>query len=234
MGKGAVQTRGRAAAGSRVADAVQLSLSVISHSGQASPIPSRTSATATAAASDETPGGGSSRAMAKARSRACGSARSASNHDPRIRGWPRRPAAPRWPIRAVSGSPAAVPSSSASRSLLPGRSIRPPGGSGRLAQSRDSLLQGLWLVHVFRLPVQNAKRQARESQRTPRRRLGRSHPDAIGGIRASRSAMPWTRRRPTCSAMSSFGPSRLRSKQESERRSGDDRERERFSLVFCS
>jgi hypothetical protein len=91
-------------------------------------------------------------------------------------------------------------------------SIRPPGGSGRLAQSRDSLLQGLWLVHVFRLPVQNAKRQARESQGTPRRRLGRSHPDAIGGIRASRSAMPWTRRRPTCSAMSSFGPSRLRSK----------------------
>jgi hypothetical protein len=46
---------------------------------------------------------------------------------------------------------------------------------------------------------------------------GRSHPcttpsDAIGGIRASRSAMTWTRRRSTCSAMSSFGPSRLRSK----------------------
>jgi hypothetical protein len=55
MGKGAVQTRGRAPAGSRVADAVQLSLSVISHSGQASPIPSRTSAAATAAASDEPP-----------------------------------------------------------------------------------------------------------------------------------------------------------------------------------
>jgi len=34
-------------------------------------------------------------------------------------------------------------------------------------------LQGLWLVHVFRLPVQNAKRQVREPQGRPRRRLGR-------------------------------------------------------------
>jgi len=44
----------------------------------------------------------------------------------------------------------------------------------------------------------------------------RSHPcmtplAAIGGIRASRSAMLWRRRRPTFSAMSFFGPSRLRS-----------------------
>ena len=33
--------------------------------------------------------------------------------------------------------------------------------------------------------------------------------DAIGGIRASRSAMPWRRRSPTFSAMSFFGPNRL-------------------------
>src|ERR1700742_1706350 len=44
--------------------------------------------------------------------------------------------------------------------------------------------------------------------------------------------MPWRRRRPTFSAMSFFGPSRLRSKQENERRSGDDMERRWFSLVF--
>ena len=56
----------------------------------------------------------------------------------------------------------------------------------------------------------------------------------IGGIRASPSAMPWTRRRPTFLAMSSFGPSRLRSRKESGRRSGDDMERARLSFVFCS
>jgi hypothetical protein len=37
-----------------------------------------------------------------------------------------------------------------------------------------------------------------------------------------------------CSAMPSFGPSRLRSKPESGRRSGDDMERRRFSSVSCS
>jgi hypothetical protein len=49
---------------------------LFANSGQVSPIESSTSAIATAAASGETPDGGFWRAIAKARSRACGSARS--------------------------------------------------------------------------------------------------------------------------------------------------------------
>ena len=57
--------------------------------------------------------------------------------------------------------------------------------------------------------------------------------DAFGRDRRDpRFAVPISRR-PTCLAIPSFGPSRLGSKSESERRSGDDMGRERFSLVFC-
>jgi hypothetical protein len=124
------------------------------HSGQVSPIESRTSAIATAPASGERPASGSWRANSIARARA--DPRSpASSRGAHIRGSRLPPAAPLSPIHVASGSQSASPRSSASRSILrAGRILEALESFRLLTQGGDpkSLKQALF--HVFRRPMQ--------------------------------------------------------------------------------
>jgi hypothetical protein len=84
---------------------------------------------------------------------------SASSHAPRIREWRRLPATRKSPTRVASGS-LAIPLSSASRSLLPGRILRVAGSFRRLARGRDSESGGPPFVHLFRRSVERRLRAA--------------------------------------------------------------------------
>jgi hypothetical protein len=122
----------------------------------------------------------------------------------RTRGWHRPPVAPRWPNRAASGLRGAVPSSSASRSLLPQTNpigpspfrlltqqqgfriaaatsfprVPPPGARGVLPRSLVSVstfVEGRSLMSALSL-----------NQRTSRSMSGRSEKCQCGGLVAPR------------------------------------------------
>jgi hypothetical protein len=106
------------------------------------------------ASSERMPNGGSWRATSKARSWARDRRCPSSSRAPRIRGLRRLPAGRRSLILATSGWwRAAVPSSSASRSLLAARDTNPcvRRTFRRLTGGRDSEVWELRLFHLFRI-----------------------------------------------------------------------------------
>jgi hypothetical protein len=119
------------------------------------------------------------------------------------------------PLGEVEKQAGARSTSSARLGARPGRGAvagRSTGAPGRLRFDPG----GEYVRYGIPPPLRAGAEMSATFRRGPFRAWSSSTPcttpsDAIGGIRASRSAMPWRLRRPTFSAMSFFGPSRLRS-----------------------